>query len=264
MHVIAIANQKGGVGKTTTVVNLAAGLAAAGKRVLVVDMDAQGHSTLALLAGAPQRSMAHVLVGQCALADIVAESTTPGVWIAPGDYELAGADLWLVTRTARENVLKRALDALAPQFDIALIDTSPALGMLTVNSLVAARHVLVPVSPEFYSLAGLQQLLRTIGDLRSGIGCPTDVLGFLLTVYDKRNGITAQVSSQLLSAFGPQVFDTRIRFNANLKEHVAHKQNIFQFEGALRKPRKGADDYAALAAEVLARLSPASNQQSAA
>jgi chromosome partitioning protein len=263
MHILTIANQKGGVGKTTTVINLAAALAEQGRRVLVVDMDFQANASAALCTTRPERNTAHVLVGAATLRDVIQPSTSPGVSIAPAGDELARADLTLASKIGREGALKRALETVASDFDVALVDTSPYLGLLTVNGLVAASHVLVPLSAEYFPMLGMQLLGETIEEIRTQMSTQLEVLGYLVTSYDKRLGLTAEVLAQLAERFGDKVLETKIRTNANLKTAPAHRKDILQYEAALSKPRKGADDYRALAREVTARLSLSPNRAAA-
>lgn len=254
MRVLAVANQKGGVGKTTTVVNLAAGLARRGQRVLVVDMDAQANATIAMLGGRAEEHMGHVLVGATPLRTIVRSTTTPGVWIAPAGTELAQAELTLATKLGRETKLRNALEGLDSDFDFVLIDTSPLLGLMNVNALVAADHILVPTSPEFFSLVGLDLLSSTIRELHESKLGTAEVLGYVITSYDRRLAISSEVEAQLEKQFGKAMFKTRIRINAALKAAPAHQQDVFQHEAKLPKPRKGTEDFTALTTEFLARV----------
>jgi chromosome partitioning protein len=266
MDVIAVANQKGGVGKTTLVVNLAAALARKKKRVLVVDMDFQANATAALLPAGlePAVNMAHVLVEKASLESILVESTTPGVTLAPAGEMLARADLSLATRIGREAALKRALEPVGARFDIALIDTSPYLGLLTVNGLVAARRVLVPLSAEFFPMLGLQLLNETISEIRQQMQTQLEVLGYVITSFDKRLGLTNEVLALLDQRFGGQVLTSRVRVNSNLKSAPAHRRDIFQFEAGTKKPWKGTEDFSRLADEVLERLGKPQSAQVAA
>lgn len=255
MITLTVANQKGGVGKTTTVINLAAAMAADGLRVLVVDMDFQANTTTAMLAPAHlERTIAHVLVDACPLADILRPSTSPGVVLAPAGPELVRADLTLASKLGRESRLANALKPHRDEFDVALVDTSPYLGLLTVNGLVAASHVLVPVSAEYFSMLGLKLLGETIEEVRSQMGTSLTVAGYLITEYDRRLAMTDEVVTQLSTRYGTALCRTRIRTNANLKAAPAHHQDILQYEASCPAPRKGLEDYTALSKELQKRL----------
>jgi chromosome partitioning protein len=266
MEAVAVTNQKGGVGKTTVVINLAAALAREGQRVLVVDMDFQANATAALThrVEAASKSVAHVLVGAARMDEVLVETTTPGLTLAPATEDLARADLTLSSRIGRETALRRALVPVVDRFDVALIDTSPYLGLLTVNALVAARHVLVPVSAEYFPMLGLQLLNDTIADVRSQMESPLDVLGYLVTMYDRRLGVTAEVLELIEQRFGALVLENKVRVNANLKAAPAHRKDIFQFEAETKKPWKGTEDFTGLAREVLTRLKKSASQEAAA
>jgi chromosome partitioning protein len=265
MKVIGVANQKGGVGKTTLVVNLAAAIAKQAKRVLVVDMDFQANATAAMVGKLPpgEKNMAHVLVGAATMQEILVETRSAGVVLAPASEELSKADLSLATKIGREGFLKRALAPLDGHFDVVLIDTSPYLGLLTVNSLYASDKVLVPLSAEFFSMLGLQLLSDTINEVRTNMDSGLDVLGYLVTMYDRRLAITGEVLKLLEDRFGDTLFKSKIRVNSNLKACPAHQKDIFAFEETTKKPWKGAEDFTAVALEVLERLEKHSNKAAA-
>jgi chromosome partitioning protein len=188
MSILCVANQKGGVGKTTTAVNLAAGLARRGSRVLLVDLDLQGSAT-ATLAGqldADTPSLASCLVGGRPVADVVRPTGVPGLDLAPAGEALATVDLHLATALAREHVLSRLLAPVAAAYDHLVVDTAPYLGLLTLNALVAAEHILVPVSCEYLPILGLRLFGETLARIRASLGVPCHVLGYLLTLYDRR------------------------------------------------------------------------------
>src|SRR5262245_49402675 len=196
MATVCIANQKGGVGKTTTAVNLSAGLARRGKRVLLVDLDIQGNATATLHRPLREgeRSLADVLVTERALDDVVVPTKTNGLLLAPAGEGLAAVDLHLAQVLGREHVLARVLDAqVVREVDHVIIDTAPYLGLLTMNALVAADHLLVPVSCEYLPILGLKLFGDALGRLRTRIGAPCRVLGYLLTMYDRREKITSEV-----------------------------------------------------------------------
>jgi chromosome partitioning protein len=258
MHTIAIANQKGGVGKTTTVINLAGALGRRDFRVLIVDMDPQHNATVGTIGRRTidQPSTAHVLTDRAQLADIILSTGIPNVWIAPGSKALSAADLEIAGKLGREKLLSRALRSLpGDSFDFVFFDTSPYLGLLTVNSLLAARHVLIPLSAEFYPFNGLSDLLGTVDELKSAMEAQIAILGFLVTSLDLRIASGLEIVDALVKRFDDQVFSTKIRTNSNLKAIPAHRQDIFQYEtDAQRKPWKGVEDFTSLGDEVLRRL----------
>lgn len=259
-RVIAVGNQKGGVGKTTTAVNLAAALAARGLRVLLLDLDIQGSASafLGMTPGEDDYDVARALLEETSLAKAVVPTRIENLWLAPAGERMSVVDLHLANAYGRERVLERALD---PQgfrarfgedfsLDVVLIDTAPYLGLLTVNALVAADHVLVPVSCEYLPVLGLKLLGETLDKLRSRAGARSDVLGYLLTMHDGRERITAEVDELLRKRFGDKVFSTVIRTNTQHKSAPSHRRTIFEHEAA---GGRGRADYDALADEALAR-----------
>ena len=253
MSIVCIANQKGGVGKTTTAVNLAAGLAGRGQRVLLLDLDIQGSATatlgVSLEAGEP--SVAECLTGERPILDVIRATSTDGLKLAPAGERLAVVDIQLASAMAREQVLKRCLATSLPLFDHVIIDTAPYLGLLTMNALVAADYILVPVSCEYLPILGLKLFGETLARIRGSLGAPCDVLGYLLTLYDGREKITTEVEQILRRNFGDAVFPQPIRINTRHKAAPSHRKTIFQYEG----PKgRGRADYDRLAEEVLDRM----------
>jgi chromosome partitioning protein len=255
MFTVAIANRKGGVGKSSVATNLAAAMALEGKRVLVVDMDSQASSTAVLLAELPEGAptTAHVLVGQAALEDVILPSTREGVWIAPASKDLTAAQLGIVSRTGRETILKRALKKVEG-FDLCIIDTGPEQQLATVNSLVAASHVLMPFTPDPKALEGLRTTSEAVAEIAAAELGQVEVLGCVQVAHDKRIGVTDQARAQVQAAYGDVLLDTRIRCNSSFIVCPAWHQDIFAIERAERSPRRGSDDYRALAAEIASRL----------
>ena len=247
-RIIAIANQKGGVGKTTTAVNLGAALAESGLRVLVVDLDPQGNASTGL--GINPRdvtaSIYDVLMQDTPALDAVEPTSLKNLFVIPATLDLAGAEIELVPAFSRELKLKRALDAVRSEYDVVLIDCPPSLGLLTVNGLAAADDVIVPIQCEYYALEGLGQLLRNVALVRSSLNATLDVRGIILTMYDARTRLAEQVETEVREHFGEKVYKTVVPRTVRLAEAPSFGQPVIVFDPTSR----GASAYRDLAKEV--------------
>jgi chromosome partitioning protein len=250
-HVLAVVNQKGGVGKTTTSVNLAAALAQAQRRVLLVDLDPQGNATMG--SGTDKRNLArtvyHVLLGLSELPAVRVRAERAGFDLLPANRELAGAEIELVGLAERETRLKDALERVAGEYDFVLIDCPPSLSLLTVNGLTAAQRVVIPMQCEYYALEGLSDLVATIKRVRANLNPRLEIAGLLRTMYDPRNTLSLQVSQQLEQHFGDKVYRTLVPRNVRLAEAPSYGVPAVLWDEA----SKGAQAYLALAAEILAQ-----------
>ncbi len=253
--IIAIANQKGGVGKTTTSVNISASLAATKRRVLLVDMDPQGNATMGSGVNKMELELSSfdVLMGEKTIAEVLTRSGEGEYDLLPANADLTGAEVGLLDELAREIRLRNALDEIKENYDFIFIDCPPSLNMLTVNALVAATSVIIPMQCEYYALEGLSALLGSIEKIRKYLNPNLKIEGLLRTMYDPRNNLAIQVSAQLLEHFGEKVYRTIIPRNVRLAEAPSHGLPIIKYDKASR----GALAYLALAGEMLRRESAA-------
>ncbi len=250
-RIIALANQKGGVGKTTTTVNLATALAAVDKKILVVDADPQGNASTGFGLARSKRGMGtyELLAGEAKVEEIAQATIIPNLSIITSSTALAGAEIELVTAENREYRLRDALQAARAIYDYVLIDCPPSLNMLTINSLVAADEVMVPLQCEFYALEGVTQLLRTIEKVQQAFNPGLEVRGVVLTMFDRRNGLSETVAADVRGFFGDKVFETVIPRNVRVSEAPSHGKPVLVYD--LKCP--GSQAYMHLAKEVLMR-----------
>src|SRR5690242_9799093 len=252
MNRIAVANQKGGVGKTTTAINLATALAAIGSRVLLVDLDPQGNASTGLGVGHSQRqrSSYDVLIGSASVVEAVVPTRVPRLDLLSATVDLSGAEVEMVSMEDRAHRLDKALSAASARWDVCLIDCPPSLGLLTVNALVAARNVLVPLQCEFFALEGLSQLLQTVERIRAAFNPELSILGVALTMFDRRNNLSQAVSEDVRACLGETVFETVVPRNVRLSEAPSHGLPALIYD--LKCP--GSEAYLRLARELIARL----------
>ena len=252
MNVIAVANQKGGVGKTTTAINVGTALAATGQRVLIIDLDPQGNASTGLGIGRNERekSTYDILLGEMLITDVAIPTCVPKLDIVPATPDLSGAEIELVEYEERTHRLNRALARGDGRWDVVLIDCPPSLGLLTLNAMVAANSLLVPLQCEFFALEGLSQLLGTVERIRERFNPGLTILGVALTMYDRRNRLTDQVSNDVRAVLGRVVFDTVIPRNVRLSEAPSHGLPALIYDYRC----SGSEAYMALARELILRL----------
>jgi len=250
-RILAIANQKGGVGKTTTAINLGTALAAAGKQVLILDFDPQGNASTGLGIDRSRRGVTayQVVLGQSRLADAIMATEVPGLDLVPSTVDLSAVEVELATDPRRNLKLRDAFASFAKAYDHILIDCPPSLGLLTVNALAAAHAVMVPLQCEFFALEGLSMLLRTIERVRKALNPMLQMHGIVLTMYDKRNNLSEQVATDVRSFMGNRVYATMIPRNVRISEAPSFGKPVMLYD--VRS--KGAEAYAHLAGEMLKR-----------
>lgn len=250
MPILGVINQKGGVGKTTTAVNLAAALAE-GRRVLLVDLDPQANATSGVGIARPESTIYDVLVGEASARQAIVETSTENLWVLPASGDLAGAAVELDTSTEDLSLLRRALIGVRPNYEFIVVDAPPSIGALTLNSLVAADLLIVPIQTEYYALEGIVGMMETVDRVGESLNPALRILGILLTMFDGRTNLSRQVEESVRSHFGDEVFETVIPRNVRLAEAPSYGQPIFAYAAQ----SQGASAYRALGREVMSRVS---------
>ena len=250
--VLAMFNQKGGVGKTTTSVNLSACVAMLGKKVLAVDFDPQSNLTSGLNIDRRtlKKNVYHVLIGDAQASDVIVPSETANLDVLPAGIDLAGAEVEITNLPQREFALKKALDRVKDDYDYVFIDCPPSLGLLPVNALVAADGVIIPIQCEYYALEGVSQLLNTVNLVKRSINVDLEITGVIMTMYDSRTNLSAQIVQEVRNYFGPKVFSVIIPRNVRLAEAPSYGMNIVDYD----KSSKGAEAYTNLAKEFIQKV----------
>ena len=249
--IIAFANQKGGVGKTTTCINLSAYICAMGKKSLVVDLDPQGNATsgLGIDKDSEMKTVYDLISGDCSADEVIQHTLLENLDVLPSTVDLAGAEIEMVQMPQREKIMKQILDPLRNSYDFIMIDCPPSLGLITVNALTACDSVIIPMQCEFYPLMGITQLMNTIRLIKYHLNPSIDIEGVVMTMKDKRSNLTTQVSDEIIKFFGKKVFFTYIPRNIRLAEAPSHGEPIMVYE----PNSKGAEAYLSLAEEFLDR-----------
>ncbi len=247
--IVAVCNQKGGVGKTSTAVSLSSCLAMEGKKCLLIDLDPQGNATsgLGIDKQKIEKSVYHALIENCRLSDILIESCVPNLFLVPANHYLSGTEVELVSEMGREGKLKKALSNLDPSFDFVIIDCPPSFGLLTVNALTGSNSVLIPIQCEYYALEGLGQLMKTINLIKDNLNSDLEIEGIVMTMADFRTNLTQEVINEVKKHFGDKVYNSVIPRNIRLSEAPGFGKPIFLYD----KDSEGAKKYKELTKEFL-------------